>query len=62
MTRLLPSGAPAPGHAIFDVVGDDHEPVGYLWIGPDTSDDAGGGSGTSRSTTTSVGGVSAELP
>ena len=42
MTRLLPSGAPAPGHAIFDVVGDDHEPVGYLWIAPDTSDDAGG--------------------
>ncbi|WP_454859002.1 N-acetyltransferase family protein [Promicromonospora soli] len=41
MADSFPSGAPSPGHAIFDVVDDAGETVGYLWIGPDTSDDAG---------------------
>jgi ribosomal protein S18 acetylase RimI-like enzyme len=41
MASSFPSGAPSPGHAVFDVVDDAGETVGYLWIGPDTSDDAG---------------------
>ncbi|MFE0173214.1 GNAT family N-acetyltransferase [Streptomyces sp. NPDC059002] len=41
MARCFPSGAPRPGHAVFDVVDDAGEAVGYLWIGPDTSDDDG---------------------
>lgn len=41
MARSFPSGTPSPGHAVFDVVDDAGETVGYLWIGPDTSDDAG---------------------
>jgi ribosomal protein S18 acetylase RimI-like enzyme len=41
MDSSFPSGAPSPGHAVFDVVDDAGEAVGYLWIGPDTSDDAG---------------------
>lgn len=36
----FPGGAPAPGHAVFDVLDDAGEAVGYLWIGTDTSDDA----------------------
>ncbi|MEV6770265.1 GNAT family N-acetyltransferase [Nocardia sp. NPDC051030] len=41
MTRSFPSGAPAAGHVVFDVVDDAGVAVGYLWIGPDTSGDAG---------------------
>lgn len=41
MARSFPSGAPGPGHVVFDVVDDAGETVGHLWIGPDTSDDAG---------------------
>ncbi len=41
MARSFPSGAPSPGHAVFDVVDAAGATVGYLWIGPDTSDDAG---------------------
>jgi ribosomal protein S18 acetylase RimI-like enzyme len=41
MARSFPSGAPGPRHAVFDVVDDAGVTVGYLWIGPDTSDDAG---------------------
>ncbi|MER7672762.1 GNAT family N-acetyltransferase [Kitasatospora sp. NPDC096128] len=41
MARSFPSGAPGPGHAVFDVVDDAGEAVGYLWIGPDRSGDAG---------------------
>jgi ribosomal protein S18 acetylase RimI-like enzyme len=41
MARSFPSGTPGPGHAVFDVVDDAGVAVGYLWIGPDTSDDAG---------------------
>lgn len=38
--RSFPGGTPAPGHAVFDLIDDAGEGVGYLWIGPDTSDDA----------------------
>jgi ribosomal protein S18 acetylase RimI-like enzyme len=41
MVGSFPSGAPSPGHAVFDVVDDAGESVGYLWIGPDPSDDPG---------------------
>ncbi|MFJ2776828.1 GNAT family N-acetyltransferase [Kitasatospora sp. NPDC087315] len=41
MARSFPSGAPTPGHAVFDVLDDAGAAVGHLWIGPDTSDDAG---------------------
>lgn len=41
MARSFPSGAPGPGHVVFDVVDNAGATVGYLWIGPDTSDDAG---------------------
>lgn len=41
MARSFPSGTPSPGHAVFDVVDDAGATVGNLWIGPDTSDDAG---------------------
>ncbi|KUJ70454.1 GNAT family acetyltransferase [Streptomyces albus subsp. albus] len=41
MARSFPSGAPTPGHVVFDVVDDAGLAVGYLWIGPDTSGDAG---------------------
>ena len=41
MTDSFPSGAPGPGHAVFDVLDDSGVTVGYLWIGPDTSGDAG---------------------
>ncbi|KJY42730.1 GNAT family acetyltransferase [Streptomyces sp. NRRL B-1568] len=41
MARSFPSGTPGPGHVVFDVVDDSGVAVGYLWIGPDTSDDAG---------------------
>ncbi|QFQ98664.1 GNAT family N-acetyltransferase [Streptomyces phaeolivaceus] len=41
MARSFPSGTPGSGHVVFDVVDDAGETVGYLWIGPDTSDDAG---------------------
>jgi ribosomal protein S18 acetylase RimI-like enzyme len=35
----FPGGSPAPGHAVFNVLDDAGAAVGYLWIGPDTSDD-----------------------
>ncbi|MFE4516264.1 GNAT family N-acetyltransferase [Kitasatospora sp. NPDC056783] len=41
LARYFPSGAPTPGHVVFDVVDDAGVAVGYLWIGPDASDDAG---------------------
>ncbi|MFE7595346.1 GNAT family N-acetyltransferase [Kitasatospora sp. NPDC057512] len=41
MARAFPSGTPSPGHVVFDVVDAAGAAVGYLWIGPDTSDDAG---------------------
>lgn len=40
MARSFPSGAPGPGHVVFDVVDNAGATVGYLWIGPDTSDDS----------------------
>jgi len=39
MEPAFPHGKPAPGHSVFDVVDDGGNAVGYLWIGPDTSDD-----------------------
>ncbi|MEC3977715.1 GNAT family N-acetyltransferase [Amycolatopsis sp. H20-H5] len=41
IARSFPSGAPMPGHEVFDVVDDAGVSVGYLWIGPDTSSNAG---------------------
>ena len=41
LARSFPSGTPGPGHAVFDVVDDGGATAGHLWIGPDTSDDAG---------------------
>lgn len=41
MVHSFPSGTPTKDHAVFDVVGDAGVSVGYLWIGPDSSDDAG---------------------
>ncbi|MFD4797861.1 GNAT family N-acetyltransferase [Streptomyces anulatus] len=41
MAHSFPSGTPTPDHAVFDVVDDAGVAVGYLWIGPDRSDDAG---------------------
>jgi ribosomal protein S18 acetylase RimI-like enzyme len=41
MEPAFPGGQPAPGHGVFDVIGDDGDCVGYLWVGPDTSDDPG---------------------
>ena len=35
----FPDGAPAPGHAVFDVIDEAGDAVGFLWIGTDTSDD-----------------------
>jgi ribosomal protein S18 acetylase RimI-like enzyme len=40
MEPSFPGGSPAPGHAVFDVLDEAGEAVGYLWIGTDTSDDA----------------------
>ncbi|BAU86227.1 sortase-like acyltransferase [Streptomyces laurentii] len=41
MTHSFPSGASTPDQAVFDVIDEDGENVGYLWIGPDRSDDPG---------------------
>ncbi|MGW1783132.1 GNAT family N-acetyltransferase [Streptomyces sp. NPDC002143] len=41
MALSFPAGTPSPGHVVFDVVDDAEASIGYLWIGPDTSDDAG---------------------
>ncbi|MFI6850340.1 GNAT family N-acetyltransferase [Kitasatospora sp. NPDC050467] len=41
MAHSFPSGAPRPGHVVLDVVDGTGAAVGYLWIGPGTSDDAG---------------------
>ncbi len=35
----FPDGSPAPGQSVFDVLDDEGERVGFLWIGPDTSAD-----------------------
>ncbi|QTE29572.1 GNAT family N-acetyltransferase [Pengzhenrongella sicca] len=37
--RWFPAGAPTAGHVVFDVVDDAGERAGYLWIGPDASND-----------------------
>ena len=42
MAESFPSGRPRPGHVVFDVLDDAGEPVGYLWIGPETDAQAGG--------------------
>ncbi|MEV4250922.1 GNAT family N-acetyltransferase [Streptosporangium canum] len=39
--RSFPSGRPRAGHMVFDVVDDAGATIGYLWIGPDASGDAG---------------------
>ena len=35
----LPDGSLATDHAVFDVLDDAGKCVGYLWVGPDTSED-----------------------
>ncbi|MCB2412297.1 GNAT family N-acetyltransferase [Demequina sp. TTPB684] len=35
----FPDGRPAHGYAVFDVLNEAGAVVGYLWVGPDTSDD-----------------------
>ena len=42
MTESFPNGRARAGHAVLDVLDHAGDPVGYLWIGPDTSADAGG--------------------
>lgn len=37
----FPAGVPTGGHAVFDVVDTDGGTVGYVWIGPDATDDSG---------------------
>jgi len=39
LDRDFPGGRPTGGHAVFDLVDASGGAVGYLWIGPDTSDD-----------------------
>lgn len=41
LEESFPNGEPEGGHAVFDVLDDSGSPVGYLWIGPDSSDDPG---------------------
>lgn len=41
LDRAFPAGVPSPGHMVFDVMDTDGAAVGYVWIGPDTSDDPG---------------------
>jgi ribosomal protein S18 acetylase RimI-like enzyme len=40
MADSFPSGAPSPGHAVFEVLDEAGLTIGYLWIGPDTSGNA----------------------
>jgi ribosomal protein S18 acetylase RimI-like enzyme len=40
LERAFPAGAPTPGNAVFDLVNDTDDIVGYLWIGRDNSGDA----------------------
>ena len=42
MAQSFPDGRPRPGHAVLDVLDPAGEPVGYLWIGPETDAEAGG--------------------
>ncbi len=42
MAQSFPEGRPRPGHAVLDVLDPAGEPVGYLWIGPETDAPAGG--------------------
>ncbi|WP_394163693.1 GNAT family N-acetyltransferase [Galactobacter valiniphilus] len=39
LALAFPDGSPAAGQAVFDLVAADGEPVGYLWVGPDSSGD-----------------------
>jgi ribosomal protein S18 acetylase RimI-like enzyme len=39
--QTFPDGRLKPGHAVFHVIARGAGSIGYLWIGPDTSDDAG---------------------
>ncbi|WP_433663596.1 GNAT family N-acetyltransferase [Nocardia sp. CA-128927] len=38
LASSFPSGTPRPRHTVFDVLDETGANVGYLWIGPDTSD------------------------
>ncbi|WP_430867481.1 GNAT family N-acetyltransferase [Demequina aurantiaca] len=40
-SEMFPGGKLKAGHAAFDLVDGDDAEVGYLWIGPDTSEDPG---------------------
>jgi GNAT superfamily N-acetyltransferase len=42
MAESFPGGRPRPGHAVLDVLDNAGEPVGYLWIGPETDEQSGG--------------------
>ena len=42
MVESFPGGRPRPGHAVLDVLDPAGEPVGYLWIGPETDAAADG--------------------
>ncbi|MBB2975473.1 ribosomal protein S18 acetylase RimI-like enzyme [Microbacterium endophyticum] len=39
LERAFPIGAPTADNAVFNLVHDTHDRVGYLWIGRDTSGD-----------------------
>jgi ribosomal protein S18 acetylase RimI-like enzyme len=39
MHDSFPNDLPQGGHAVFDVLDDGGQAVGYLWIGPDLTDD-----------------------
>lgn len=39
LERAFPAGAPTAGNAVFDLVNDTDDIVGYLWIGHDSSGD-----------------------
>lgn len=40
LNRAFPNQLPAAGHAVFDLIDQTRSMVGYLWIGPDSSEDA----------------------
>lgn len=37
LEQAFPAGGPSEGNEVFDLVVDDGEKVGYLWVGPDSS-------------------------
>ena len=39
LDRDFPGGRPTGGHAVFDLVDGSGASVGYLWVGPDASED-----------------------